>query len=59
MRRASTGMRRAALVSSRSATDVGLSGPTWLFRWSKSLGQAISFKDDPEPPAWVTAMFNR
>ena len=38
---------------------VGVSGPTWLFRWSRSLGQTISFKDDPEPQAWVTTMFNR
>jgi peptidoglycan/xylan/chitin deacetylase (PgdA/CDA1 family) len=31
-------------------TYVGTYGPTWLFRWSRSLGQTISFKDDPDPP---------
>jgi len=40
-------------------TYVGASGPTWLFRWSRSLGQTISFKDDPEPPAWVTSRSDR
>ena len=34
-------------------TWVGRHGPTWLFRWSRSLGQAVSFAGEPEPPAWV------
>ncbi|MBS1787079.1 MAG: polysaccharide deacetylase family protein [Acidobacteria bacterium] len=34
-------------------------GPTWLWRWSKSLGQTISFKDDPEPPEWVLDLYNQ
>lgn len=34
-------------------TWVGDSGPTWLFRWSRSLGKTVSFADEPEPPAWV------
>ncbi|MGI8672175.1 MAG: polysaccharide deacetylase family protein [Luteitalea sp.] len=34
-------------------------GPTWLFRWSRSLGQDISFAGEPEPPDWVTEMANR
>jgi len=29
-------------------------GPTWLWRWMKSMGQDVSFDADPEPPAWVT-----
>jgi peptidoglycan/xylan/chitin deacetylase (PgdA/CDA1 family) len=29
-------------------------GPTWLWRWTKSLGLAVSFAEDPEPPGWVT-----
>lgn len=33
---------------------IGKGGPTWLFRWSRSLGQTISFADEPEPPAWVS-----
>jgi hypothetical protein len=36
-------------------THVNRFGPTWLFRWSRSLGQTISFAGDPEPPSWVTA----
>ena len=34
-------------------------GPTWLWRWNSSLGKDVSFKDDPEPPAWVVDAFNR
>ena len=32
-------------------------GPTWLWRWTKSLGLTISFAADPDVPAWVTALF--
>jgi peptidoglycan-N-acetylglucosamine deacetylase len=28
-------------------------GPTWLWRWTKSQGLSVSFKEDPEPPQWV------
>jgi peptidoglycan/xylan/chitin deacetylase (PgdA/CDA1 family) len=31
-------------------TYVGTYGPTWLFRWAKSLNRNVSFKGDPEPP---------
>lgn len=34
-------------------------GPSWLWRWMKSLGLNVSFKDDPEPPQWVVEMFNQ
>ncbi|HYN07184.1 MAG TPA: polysaccharide deacetylase family protein [Vicinamibacterales bacterium] len=34
-------------------------GPTWLWRWMKSLGMNVSFAGDPEVPAWVTDLFNR
>jgi peptidoglycan/xylan/chitin deacetylase (PgdA/CDA1 family) len=34
-------------------TLVSPRGPTWLWRWMKSRGMSVSFKDDPEPPAWV------
>ncbi len=34
-------------------TWVGRGGPTWLFRWSRSLGQTVSFAGEPEPPAWI------
>lgn len=29
---------------------VGTHGPSWLFRWARSLGKNVSFKDDPDPP---------
>jgi peptidoglycan/xylan/chitin deacetylase (PgdA/CDA1 family) len=32
-------------------------GPTWLWRWTRSLGLNLSFKDDPEPPQWVKALY--
>lgn len=34
-------------------THVNARGPTWLWRWSQSLGQKISFNAEPEPPEWV------
>lgn len=34
-------------------------GPTWLWRWMKSKGMNVSFKDDPEPPKWVMELFNQ
>jgi peptidoglycan/xylan/chitin deacetylase (PgdA/CDA1 family) len=34
-------------------------GPTWLWRWNKSLGVNVSFASDPEPPVWVTEMFKK
>lgn len=40
-------------------TLVAQRGPTWLWRWSKSLGQTISFKDDPEAPQWVMDLYNQ
>jgi len=33
-------------------------GPTWLWRWMKSLGMTVSFSDDPEPPEWVKQLLN-
>ena len=32
-------------------------GPTWLWRWRKSMGKNISFRDDPEPPPWVVDLY--
>jgi len=34
-------------------------GPTWLWRWMKSLGMNVSFAADPDVPAWVTELFKR
>jgi peptidoglycan/xylan/chitin deacetylase (PgdA/CDA1 family) len=38
-------------------TYVAKEGPNWLWRWMKSKGMQVSFKDDPEPPDWVTDLF--
>jgi len=40
-------------------TYVGKYGPTWLWRWMKSKGMEVSFKDDPEPPEWVMDLFRQ
>lgn len=40
-------------------THVNPRGPTWLWRWSQSLKQNISFKDDPDPPKWVMERYNQ
>ena len=32
-------------------------GPTWLFRWMKSMGKKVSFRGDPEPPPWVVDLY--
>lgn len=34
-------------------------GPTWLWRWTKSLGMNVSFAADPDVPAWIMELFNR
>jgi len=39
-------------------TVVSERGPTWLWRWSKSLGLNLDFKDDPDPPQWVMDLYN-
>src|SRR5262245_45073157 len=40
-------------------TTVGKFGPTWLWRWMKSKGMSLSFKDDPEPPQWVIDLYKQ
>src|SRR6185369_9586207 len=40
-------------------TMVSNYGPTWLVRWSQSLGLKTSFKDDPDPPKWVMDIYNQ
>ena len=40
-------------------TTVSKSGPTWLWRWMKSKGMNISFKDDPEAPQWVVDRYEQ
>lgn len=40
-------------------TLVSQRGPTWLWRWMRSLGLNLSFKDDPEAPRWVIDLYNQ
>ena len=39
-------------------TFISKHGPTWLFRWSRSKGQQVSFAADPDPPKWVMDLYN-
>ena len=32
-------------------------GPSWLWRWSQSLGLKIDFSKDPEPPKWAMELY--
>lgn len=32
-------------------------GPTWLWRWMRSKDMNISFRDEPEPPGWITDLY--
>jgi len=34
-------------------------GPSWLWRWNKSLDLGISFQGDPEPPDWVLDLYQQ
>jgi len=38
---------------------VGRFGPTWLFRWMKSKGLNVSFRDDPDPPRSVMDLYEK
>ena len=40
-------------------TLVSSFGPTWFWRWTKTLGIKVSGAGDPEVPAWVMELFNR
>jgi peptidoglycan/xylan/chitin deacetylase (PgdA/CDA1 family) len=40
-------------------TMVATNGPTWLWRWMKSLGMDVDFKDDPELPRWVRDLYTQ
>ncbi len=39
-------------------TMVTKSGPTWLWRWSRSKGMDLDFAGDPDPPKWVMDLYN-
>ncbi len=32
-------------------------GPSWLWRWNKSMNLDVSFRGDPEPPEWILKLF--
>lgn len=32
-------------------------GPSWLWRWTKSMELDVSFRGDPEPPEWILKLF--
>ncbi len=36
---------------------VGTHGPSWLFRWSRTIAPASNFSAGPQVPAWVMALF--
>ena len=38
---------------------VSTSGPTWLWRWARTLGIRLSPEGDPEVPAWVMDAYRR
>jgi peptidoglycan/xylan/chitin deacetylase (PgdA/CDA1 family) len=38
-------------------TYVTRAGPSWLWRWTNSLDLDVSFRGDPEPPAWILESF--
>jgi peptidoglycan/xylan/chitin deacetylase (PgdA/CDA1 family) len=43
----------------RTRDVVTKAGPTWLWRWMKSKGMNLNFKDEPDPPAWVSDLYAR
>jgi peptidoglycan-N-acetylglucosamine deacetylase len=38
-------------------TMVSSFGPTWIWRWAKTLGVRVSPEGDPEVPAWVMELY--
>ena len=36
---------------------VGQTGPSWLFRWSRTIAPTSDFREDPEVPAWVMSLY--
>lgn len=51
-----------AMADPAYATDdtlVSDRGPTWLWRWMKSLGMNVSFSGDPAVPGWLLEAYKR
>jgi peptidoglycan/xylan/chitin deacetylase (PgdA/CDA1 family) len=40
-------------------TTVSAFGPTWLWRWARTLGVRLNAQEDPEVPAWVLDAYQR
>lgn len=38
---------------------IGLNGPSWVHRWTVSLGLKMKLDQEPDPPKWVLDMFKR
>ena len=38
---------------------IGLNGPSWLHRWTVSLGLKMKLNQEPDPPKWVLDMFKK
>lgn len=38
---------------------IGPNGPSWLHRWTVSLGLKMKLNQEPDPPKWVLDMFKR
>lgn len=39
-------------------TLVSTHGPTWLWRWRAHLGITVTFTGDPEPPDWISKLYD-
>jgi peptidoglycan-N-acetylglucosamine deacetylase len=40
-------------------TVVSKWGPSWLWRWAQSMKISLNAAEDPEPPKWVTDLYNQ
>lgn len=36
---------------------IGANGPSWLHRWTVSMGMKMKLNEEPDPPKWVLDMF--
>jgi len=36
---------------------VGKTGPSWLFRWSRTIAPTSDFRADPDVPSWVMDLY--
>jgi len=43
----------------RTQDIVTKAGPTWLWRWMKNKGMNLNFRDEPDPPAWVSDLYSK